>query len=204
MNTRKNTHESTRKLAMYALLTALVIVLQIIPSVMFRITGSFPITLALTPIIIGAAIFGWKCGALLGFVFSAMVFILGLTVDGTLIPMIQYNFIATFFLCFLKGTAAGAVAGLVYKPIAKKKPLIAAFAASALTPITNTAIFALGMMSIFYGYLSAGATAAGSDSPMGFLYLTVIGVNFILEFIINIALATVITRIVDYYNTKIK
>ena len=60
------------------------------------------------------------------------------------------------------------------------------------------------MMSIFYGYLSGGAAAAGADSPIGFLYLTVIGFNFILEFTVNVALAAVITRVVSYYNKKIK
>ena len=202
MNTRKSSHEKIRKLTMYAILAAITIVLQIFCT--FIKIGPFPITLALTPIIIGAAIYGPKCGAFLGFVFSATVFIMGIGPDGgTLVPMLQYNLIATVILCFLKGTAAGGIAGLVYKPIAKKSPLAATFAASALTPIVNTGIFALGMMSIFFGYLSDAASANGASSPMGFLYLTVIGLNFIVEFIVNVALGTVITRIIDYYNRKI-
>ncbi len=185
------------------MLAAVVIVLQVFCT--FVKIGPFPFTLALTPIIIGAAIYGWRCGAFLGFIFSATVFIMGLGPDGgTLIPMIQYNLPATVVLCFLKGTAAGAVAGLVYKPLSKKSPMAAALTASALTPIVNTGIFALGMMSIFYGFLSGAATANGSSSPLGFLYLTVIGLNFIVEFLVNIALGSVITRIIDYYNKKIK
>lgn len=185
---------------MYALLTALVIVLQIFCT--FVKIGPYPFTLALTPIIVGAAIYGWKCGALLGFIFSATVFIMGIGPDGgTLIPMIQHNLVATVILCFLKGTAAGAVAGLVYKLISKKSPFGATIAASALTPIINTGIFALGMMSIFYGFL---AGLSGTESPIGYLYLTVIGLNFVIEFIVNVALATVITRIVDYYNMKMR
>jgi len=188
---------------MYALLAALVIVLQVFCT--FIKIGPFPFTLALTPIIVGAAIYGPKCGAFLGFVFSAVVFVMGIGPDGgTLIPMLQYNAAATVVLCFGKGTVAGAAAGLAYRAIAKKSPIIAAFTAGALTPIVNTGIFALGMMSIFYGFLSAAAEAGGSASPMGFLYLTVIGINFIVEFVVNIALGTVITRIVDYYNRKMK
>ena len=187
---------------MYALLAALVIILQVFCT--FIKIGPFPFTLALTPIIVGAAIYGPKCGALLGFIFSATVFVMGIGPDGgTLVPMIQYNLIATVLLCFVKGTAAGAAAGLVYKPLSKKSPIAATILASALTPIVNTGIFALGMMSIFYGYLSGAASANGASSPIGFLYLTVIGINFIVEFIVNIALATVITRIIDYYNRKI-
>lgn len=188
---------------MYAMLTALVIILQVFCT--FVKIGPFPFTLALTPIIVGAAIYGWKCGAFLGFIFSAAVFIMGMGPDGgTLIPMVQYNLVATVILCFLKGTAAGAVAGLVYKPIAKKSPIVATITASMLTPIVNTGIFALGMMSIFYGYLSNAATESGSSSPIGFLYLTVIGLNFVVEFIVNLALGSVITRVVDYFNKKVR
>ena len=203
MNTRTNTHFKVRELTMYALLAALVIALQVFCT--FIRIGPFPFTLALTPIIVGAAIYGPKCGAFLGFVFSATVFILGLGPDGgTLIPMLQYSFIATVILCFLKGTAAGAVAALIYKLFSKKSPLAATFAASAVAPIVNTGIFSLGMMSIFYGFLSSAAEANGSASPLGFLYLTVIGFNFVVEFIVNMALGTVITRIIDYFNKKVR
>ncbi len=203
MSTRKTTHEKIHKLTMYAILAAIVIALQIFCT--FIKIGPFPITLALTPIIIGAAIYGPKCGAFLGFIFSATVFIMGIGPDGgTLVPMLQYNLIATIILCFLKGTAAGGIAGLVYKPIAKKSPLVATLTASILTPVVNTGIFALGMMSIFYGYLAGAAEANGASSPIGFLYLTVIGINFIVEFVVNIALGTIITRIVDYYNQKMR
>ena len=203
MNTRTNTTNKVRKLTMYALLAALVIALQVFCT-FFRI-GPFPFTLALTPIIVGAAIYGPKCGAFLGFVFSATVFIMGIGPDGgTLIPMLQYSFIATVILCFLKGTVAGFAAGLVYKLFSKKSPLAAALAASALTPIVNTGIFALGMMSVFYGFLSASAEATGAASPLGFLYLTVIGLNFVVEFIVNIALGTVITRVIHYFNKNVR
>jgi len=190
-------------MTMYALLAALVVLLQVFCT--FIKIGPFPFTLALTPIIVGAAIYGPGCGAFLGFVFSAAVFIMGLGPDGgTLIPMIQYNFFATVILCFLKGTAAGAVAGIVYRLLNKKSPMAATLTASSLTPIVNTGIFALGMMSIFYGFLSSSAEANGSASPLGFLYLTVIGLNFVVEFIVNIALATVITRVIDYFNKKVR
>ena len=188
-------------MAMYAILAAIVIVLQVVCT--FIKFGPVSITLALTPIIVGAAIYGWKCGAFLGFVFSAVVYITGLMGwDGGFINMMmQYNAVATTVLCLFKGTAAGAVAGLVYKPISKKKPTVATITASALTPITNTGLFALGIITIFYGFLQG--FAADGQSPMAVLFLTWIGINFIVEFMVNLALGTVITRIVDYYNKKI-
>ena len=88
MNTRTNTRDKTRKMAMYAMLAAVVVVLQIICT--YIKFGPFSITLALTPIIIGAAIYGWKCGAFLGFLFSAVVYVTGLMgMDGGFILMMM-------------------------------------------------------------------------------------------------------------------
>ena len=203
MNTRvSSTGQKTKKMAMLAMLSAVIIVLQALSSVV-RL-GPFTITLALTPIIIGAAIYGWKSGAFLGGVFSAYVFCSGLWIDGTLIPMVQFNFLATVALCFLKGIAAGAAAGLVYHALAEKKPFLASLTAGIVTPIVNTGIFAAGMMTIMNGFLSEVAVANGSTNPMSFLFLIMIGANFIVEFLVNVALATVITRIIAYYNKKIR
>ncbi len=198
MNTRISSHDKVRKMTTLAILTAIVIVLQLVCT--FIKFGPFSITLALTPIIIGAAIYGWKAGAFLGFVFSAVVYITGLMAmdGGFVMAMMGYNAIGTTFLCLFKGTAAGAIAGLVYKPIAKKSPLAASFTASALAPITNTGIFALGMMTIMYGFLAG--SAAENENPIGLLFLGWIGINFIVEFITNVALGAVITNIIGYYN----
>lgn len=201
MSTLTNTHEKTRKMAIYAILAAIVIVLQIICT--FIHFGPVSITLALTPIIVGAAIYGPKCGAFLGFVFSAVVYITGLIGwdGGFILAMMDYNALATTILCFFKGTAAGAVAGLVYKPISKKNVTAATITASALAPITNTGIFALGIITIFYGFLSGFATEG--QSPIAVLFLAWIGINFIVEFIVNLALGSVITRIIEYYNKNV-
>ena len=187
-------------MSMYALLTAVVIALQLICT--FIKFGPFSITLALTPIIVGAAIYGPKCGAFLGFIFSAVVYITGLMgYDGGFINMMmQYNAVGTTILCLAKGTAAGAVSGLVYKMLAGKNKLAATMAASVAAPVTNTALFALGILTIFYGFLSG--FAADGQSPIGILFLSWIGINFIVELFVNIALGTAITRIVDYYNKR--
>ena len=54
------------------ILTAIVIVLQGLASAIRF--GPFSITLVLAPIIIGAALYGWKAGAWLGFVFVSWFF----------------------------------------------------------------------------------------------------------------------------------
>lgn len=202
MNTRRSLHDKTLKLTTLAILTALVIVLQLICTVIKF--GPFSITLALTPIIIGAAIYGPLTGAFLGFIFSAVVYITGLTgMDGGFIlTMMEYSAFGTTFLCLLKGTVAGFVAGLLFRALEKLNKTVAAFVTSAVAPIVNTGLFALGMMTIFYGFLS-GSTPNG-DSPIGMLFLSWIGINFIVEFATNLIFGTVLTRVVDYFNTKVR
>ena len=56
--------EKTRRLTGLALMTAIIVVLQVVAS--FVKFGPFTITLALAPILIGAALYGPKAGACLG------------------------------------------------------------------------------------------------------------------------------------------
>lgn len=55
--------EKTRRLTGLALMTAIIVVLQVVAS--FVKFGPFTITLALAPILIGAALYGPKAGACL-------------------------------------------------------------------------------------------------------------------------------------------
>ena len=197
-----NAREKTRRLTMTALLAALTVVLQIVCT--FIRFGPVSITLALTPIIIGAAIYGPVTGAFLGFIFSIVVYITGLTgMDGGFIlMMMDYSAFGTTVLCLFKGMAAGFIAGLLFRLLSGKNKTLASIVTSAATPIVNTGLFALGMMTIFYGFLSSNA--ADGQNPLGMLFLSWIGINFIVEFVTNLALGTVLTRVVDYFNTKVR
>lgn len=188
--------ERTRRITLTALLAALTVVLQVICT--FIKFGPVSITLALTPIIIGAAIYGVKEGALLGFIFSLTVYIMGLMgLDGGFVQlMMDHSAVGTTLVCLLKGTAAGAVAALCYSAVGKKRPLLATFAASAATPIVNTGLFAIAFVTIFGGMLQS---FAGDANPFVFLLTGMIGVNFIVEFFVNMALGTAVARIISVY-----
>ncbi len=188
---------------MTALLAALTVVLQIVCT--FIRFGPVSLTLALTPIIIGAAIYGIAEGALLGFVFSATVYVMGLMgLDGGFVQlMMSYSALGTTAICLLKGTAAGAVAGLIYRALGKKQPTVGALTASMAAPIVNTGLFALAMVLIFGNLLSDLAAGAGSD-PIPFLLTGMIGINFLVEFAVNTALGTTVARIIEIYGKKYK
>ena len=59
-----------------ALFASIIVVLQVLSN--FVRFGPFPITLALAPIIIGAAVYGSSAGALLGGVFGTVVLLTGI------------------------------------------------------------------------------------------------------------------------------
>ena len=71
---KKRMNEKTERLAGLGILTAIIIVLQIIST--FVKFGPFSITLTLIPIVVGAALYGVGAGAYLGAVFSATVLLL--------------------------------------------------------------------------------------------------------------------------------
>ena len=186
-------NEKTRRLTGLALMTAIIVVLQVVAS--FVKFGPFTITLALAPIIIGAALYGAGAGAWLGAVFGVVVLIAciaGWDQGGNI--LFTANPLLTAALCIVKGAAAGLVSGAVFRAImARHYPMGAAITAGILCPVVNTGIFIAGLTLCFYDTLVAWA--GGSD--LVFYIITVLtGVNFVLELAINLVLSTVIVRVV--------
>lgn len=174
-----------KKLTFLALMTAIVAVLQVLSGVIQF--GPFSITLALTPIVVGSALYGWKAGAWLGFVFGAVTLTNAALFLAVSIP-------ATILVCLLKGAAAGAAAGLVYKLLEKKNSYIAVIAAAVVCPIVNTGVFALGCMLFF---MPAVSELAGGANAIAFIFTGLIGVNFFVEFGVNLVLAPVVFKLIQ-------
>lgn len=183
------TREKTRMLAMMGILTAIVIVLQSL-AIGIRF-GTFNITLVLIPIVVGAAMYGWKAGAWLGFVFGVVVLLtdagafLAVSVPGTIIT------------CILKGVLAGAAAAAVYKLLENKNSLAAVIVSAIVCPIVNTGVFLLGCTIFFYGTISEWAAGAGFANAGVYMIVGLVGLNFVVEMIINLALSTVIVQLLN-------
>lgn len=187
-----NAHEKTRRLTGLALLTAIIIVLQVVAS--FVKFGPFSITLALAPIIIGAALYGASAGAWLGGVFGVVVFIAcvaGWDVGGNI--LFTANPFLTAVLCIVKGALAGLVAGALFRAIEKGSPIGASITAGIFCPVVNTGIFCLGLTLFFHDTLVAWA---GGTDLVYYVIFGLTGVNFVLELAINLILSTVIVRVV--------
>lgn len=179
---------STQKLVLCAVLTALVVLLQFLgASIHF---GPFSITLVLVPIVIGAAMCGTMAGIWLGLVFGAVVLMtdagafLAVSVPGTVITVLA------------KGALCGLCAGLIYRGLSKYNRYLAVVAAALVCPMVNTGVFLLGCSVFFMDALSGWAAAADLyDSVLKYMIFGMVGVNFLLETGINMALSPVIVRL---------
>ena len=189
--------EKTRRLTGLALLTAIVAVLQVVAS--FIKFGPFTITLALAPILIGAALYGPKAGAYLGGVFGLVVLIaciLGWDPGGS--TLWNANPFLTACICLVKGIAAGLAAGAVYRAIvggsrAHGRMMTGSIVAGVVSPLVNTGLFVLALTLLFHDILVTWA--AGSDL-IYYIVFVLTGINFVLELVLNLVLSTVIVRVV--------
>lgn len=185
-------NEKTRRLTGLALMTAIIVVLQVVAS--FVKFGPFSITLALAPIIIGAALYGAGAGAWLGAVFGVVVLIAciaGWDAGGNI--LFTANPLLTAALCIVKGAAAGFVSGLVFRGLSSRSPMGASIIAGIVCPVVNTGIFCVGLAVFFYDTLVAWA---GGSDLIYYIIFVLTGVNFVLELAINLVLSTVIVRVV--------
>ncbi len=183
--------EKTKSLVGVGLLTAVVVVLQAV-AVAIRPTGIFNISLVLVPIVVGAALYGYKTGAWLGFVFSVVV----LFTDSA--AFMTVNALGTIITVLVKGTMAGLVAGLVYLALEKKNRYVAVIAAAIACPITNTGLFLFGCLLFFMDTINGWAAAAGFTNAGTYMIMGLVGVNFIIEMVLNIILSSAIIRIINY------
>lgn len=182
-----------RTLAGLALFTPIVVLLQVIGS--FIKFGPFSISLVLIPIVVGAAVFGPKAGAYLGGVFGVVVLIACIT-GADLGGAILWNAspFLTALICLAKGIMAGLAAGAVYTALSKKNQIVGTIVAAVVCPVVNTGIFSLGMIFFFYGIL---VEWAGGSSVLYYIIFGMVGLNFILEMLVNIVISPVIVRIIQ-------
>ena len=195
MNYEKNSHNKVRRLVSLALLTALVVILQMLGS--FITIGSTPISLTLVPIVIGAIILGPGAGAFLGAVFGVVVLSAGFSgKDWFTSMLLNISMFWTVMVCLVKGALCGAVAGWIAKAL-KEHETVGCMLAAISAPIVNTGVFALFMLTALRPGLEEFAVRVGSGggNMVQVLFLVLIGINFVIEFAVNAALSAAIARI---------
>ncbi len=187
---KTNRMQQTRTLVLGAILTALVIVLQFLGS--FIHFGPFSISLVLIPIVIGAATCGTAIGAWLGFVFGAVVL-----ASGDAAAFMSVSVVGTVITVLLKGTLCGLTAGLVYKAFAKINQYLAVVIAAIVCPVVNTGVFLLGCVVFFMDTVREWGLSAGFDGTLAYMFVGLVGANFLFETASNIILSPVIVRVLN-------
>jgi uncharacterized membrane protein len=190
MQTTNKRRSQIQKLALMALLTAMVAVLAYFGGFV-KIGGLASISLTLIPVVIGAALCGPLAGAWLGgvsgvifFVTADAAFWFGLSVPGTIITVM------------VKGILAGFLAGLVYKLFENKNRYLAVLVSAIVCPVVNTGIFLIGCLIFFLEPVKAWAIGEGI-SVFAYLMIFFVGLNFVFEFLTNIIISPAILRIIN-------
>ena len=179
-----------KKLTGTSIFMALVIVLQLISN--YITLGPVSITLALVPIALGAIIYGPLAGLFLGLIHGAIV----ITAPSTLAAFMPLYPVQTVIVCLLKSGIAGLVSGLIFKYLKNKNFTLSIILASLCVPIINTGLFAIAMLTLLRPLLDSWTS---EGNAVGYLFLSVIGYNFLIEFVINSALTPTIISL-----TKLK
>ena len=216
---KTSSKQKVLKLVQLAMLTALIVVLQVLGTFLTGITG-LPMSLVLIPIVVGAFSLGPKEGAFLGIMFGIMTIVMGFTGADVFTATLFYSFgpvkcIITILICLVKGGLAGFGAGMIYKLLNKafhgKYLTLSTVLASVTAPIINTGVFVLGMLIFFFNDTGAiqieianriGKEITAVTPTWEYIFLVLAGMNFVMEFLINLIISPAIVRIVDVIRKK--
>ena len=191
--TTTNNRQKTQKMTKIGFLIALIVVLQTISALLVKF-GFFSISLTLVPIVIGGFLLGPATGALLGGVFGVITFLfcaVGLDAGGAVLFAANPFFCGV--ICLTKAILAGWLSALLYRFSRKTNDpknhpilfIIFSALSAGLCPLVNTLVFCAGMTLFFKDVLY---TWAGGTDVAYYLLTVLIGVNFIVEFAINVVL----------------
>lgn len=180
----------TKNMVGIGLFTAIVVVLQLL-AVGLRVLGIFSISLVLVPIVVGAAVYGWKAGAWLGFVFGGTVLL-----SGDAAAFLAVNVPGTILTVLLKGTLCGLAAGLVYKLFEKCGKTLAVIMAAVVCPVVNTGVFLIGCVLFFMETITEWGSEIGYNNVAAYMVFGLVGANFLIEFVIDLVLVPVTARLI--------
>ena len=189
----KTNFSKTSRMVGLAIMIAIVISLQMVAS--YVKFGPFSITLALVPIIIGSAMYGAGAGAVLGAAFGVVTLIMCINgIDPGGYILWAANPPLTAVLCLIKGGLAGYATGFIYEKIKAKNSYIRVLIAAIACPVVNTGVFLLALVFLYRDTL---VSWAGDTNMLYYIITAIILMNFVPEFILNVALSPTVARIIN-------
>lgn len=204
----RKANNSILRMVELAILTALVIILQLTGvAIKIPFLGT-SVSLVLIPITLGAMLLGPAAGAWLGFVFGFIVYVCGgvMGMDTFTAFLFQNNPVITAGICFIKSTLAGFLCGISFRVLTNKlklSVLTATFISAAVTAIVNTGVFVLGCLLIQNTLGSFMSVAGIGGTVIYFIFIGLAGFNFIFEMLLNMVLSPALHRIYTVITSKL-
>ncbi len=197
----KERYLTAKNVTYFAILLALVIVLQLFGSA-FKI-GATSLSFVLVPIVLCGMVLGPWWAATLGFIFGVIVFCQGLFgVDPFTSILINDHPLITALTCLVKGSCCGLASGYVYKLLQSKNATAASFASAVICPLVNTLLFIVG--ALFMSDTLNNNFVEDGSTVIYFLVIGCAGINFLVELAINLVCAPAILQITQIVEKNIK
>lgn len=193
---KNRVNKAVYNLVLTAVFIAIVVIFQLFLGGITVSGVSF--SLVLVPIVLGGAVLNESGGAILGLVFGLITLINGLTGTDPFTSFLLFNTgfkgtAVTAAVCIVKAVLAGFLSAYVFKILKGKSETLAIILAAAVAPIVNTGVFVLAMIFILPNELSEAMNALsginiGEIGIVNFVILSLSGINFVVEFLVNIVL----------------
>lgn len=189
---------STKNLVLAALMTALVVIFQVVA--ILPTFGAFSSALSLVPIIIGAALLGPYIGGWLGFVFSVVAICSPTTLA---FIALTGDPVGVIIVILAKGIACGFFSGLVYKLLTRVNEIFASVIASVVCPLVNTGVFLVGGIIFITDDLAKITEEASGISGAAIYFWGLASANFVFEFALCVLLTPVVIKVIDIATNKL-
>lgn len=181
------------RMVIMAMLIALLIIMTFTP-IGYLYIGAIEITLMSIPVAVGAILLGPAAGAVLGLVFGLTSFFqcFGMSAFGA--TLLAINPFYTFIMCVIPRILVGVVPGLIFKGLQKidKTKVISYAVASLSAAVTNTVLFVLALIVLFWNTDYIQGMAAGAN--IFAFFVAFIGLNGIVEASVCLVIATAVTK----------
>lgn len=188
----KSSRSKTVRMVQLAVLSAVIIVLQMLSYSILKI-GTISISLVLIPVVAGGFALGPASGAFLGFVFGAVTLvgcITGVDVGGNI--LFTANPFITSLICLGKGVLCAWLPSLLYRALRRRSGAYwVDLVCAGLCPVVNTSVFLAITLLFFRDILT---TWAAGTALLTYVIVGLVGINFVVEFCLNIFLAPPVSR----------
>lgn len=184
---------NANNVALVGIFSAIIILLQLACAIPTPLPVS--ITLTLVPVVLGGAMLGVKYAAVLGAAFGLAAFTF--SVFGWLgaggVVMFNASPVLFFVTAMVKGILAAVASAYVYSLLKNKNQYFAVMVAAMTAPVVNTGTFVIFFV---LGYRELLVEWAGGADLFGYLITGIVGINFVIEFALNVLLAPAIFRVI--------